>query len=107
MWANLLWRVWRVARFAIIVAGFPPKDQSVYQQLHSQRISTPSMHVMGETDKLIAVERSMGLASAFLEPLVVTHPGGHMIPSNAVFRKHLKQFVSRFVAGSEASESTS
>ena len=53
----------------------------------------PTLHVIGSADSLVAPERSMGLADLFDGRTVVTHPGGHMIPSGAAVRAQVVSFV--------------
>ncbi|KAJ3659414.1 hypothetical protein Zmor_011103 [Zophobas morio] len=68
--------------FAIMAAGF--KSGSLpHMKYYSESISIPSLHIFGETDKIIPTEMSEALSDAFVEPEIVKHPGGHYVPASA------------------------
>jgi predicted esterase len=104
-------------RFAVLFAGFLPRDPR-YQKLFDGpdpaaaaaaavpaaagggAVQLPvSLHVMGETDRIITAARSRELALAFPADTaeVVLHDKGHMVPAQ-VARKQLKQFIKRQLA---------
>ncbi|KAI8373181.1 serine hydrolase FSH [Radiomyces spectabilis] len=83
-------------RFAIICAGFKPLTQEATQKVFSEKIKTPSLHMLGEQDTLITPERAILLAEAFENPAILKHAGGHVVPSNAPSRNELVAFVSKF-----------
>ncbi|XP_054857682.1 esterase OVCA2 [Eublepharis macularius] len=81
--------------FAILFAGF--KSQALDHQIYYQEpIQVPSLHVLGETDRVISAEMSQELSSKFTEPLFLTHPGGHFIPASAAQKKTYLEFLDRF-----------
>ena len=81
-------------RFGVFVAGFVPNDQAAAAALLAGVDgSVPSLHVIGAADQLVTPERSLGLAELFDGPTVVTHPGGHMMPSGAAVRAQVADFV--------------
>ncbi|KAI9323731.1 serine hydrolase FSH [Dichotomocladium elegans] len=82
-------------RFAIVAAGFKPISQDATESLFKGKINTPSIHLVGEADSLIAPERMLALADAFADPLIFRHPGGHLVPTNAASRNEVFAFVSR------------
>ena len=55
----------------------------------------PSLHIMGETDAVVDVERSRALAEAFENPDVFLHPGGHYIPTAKDAKDSMRAFVKR------------
>ncbi|KAG9416579.1 hypothetical protein AC1031_000974 [Aphanomyces cochlioides] len=53
----------------------------------------PSLHIMGEQDALISVEKSRALAGQFANPVLLVHPGGHYIPTQKEPRDAWKAFL--------------
>ena len=64
----------------------------------------PTFHVMGDTDALVTIDKSVALANAFEDAIADAssesdtttrhaHPGGHYVPSDARLRHALKHFV--------------
>ncbi|TYZ58057.1 hypothetical protein PybrP1_001288 [[Pythium] brassicae (nom. inval.)] len=70
--------------FAFSFGIFASAPQSVDPQFVnlSVKLSFPSLHIIGESDTVVAPERCMQLAETFVEPRVLLHPGGHYIPTN-------------------------
>jgi len=73
-------------KFAILVAGFPSRSsahQADWQALKvaGGKVTIPTLHMMGETDKVIEKEMSEELLPYFESPHVVTHEGGHHVPA--------------------------
>lgn len=85
-------------RFGCMVSGFLPRDSTYRAILEAQPLTIPSLHVYGETDNIIKPDRSQALASAWTPTAatVLTHAGGHLMPSVASVRKGLKQFFGHF-----------
>jgi D-Tyr-tRNAtyr deacylase/predicted esterase len=82
-------------RFGCLVSGFHPRDTTYRAVLDAQPLTIPSLHIYGDTDGIIVPEKSKDLAAAW-EPgaaTVLTHSGGHLMPSAAPVRKGLKQFL--------------
>lgn len=44
-------------------------------------IDIPSLHIYGESDTCIPREMSEELAETFIDPKILTHPGGHYFPA--------------------------
>jgi len=78
-------------RFAILVAGFTSRTSAharEWKELEAlgpegggPLVSLPTLHVMGETDRVIEKEMSDHLMGHFLSPRVSVHPGGHHVPA--------------------------
>jgi predicted esterase len=70
--------------FAIIVAGFKSGQSrhDVFYDLNT-KIALPTLHIYGETDKVIPFEMSEELTKYFLEPNIIKHAAGHLVPVNA------------------------
>ena len=76
--------------FSIIFAGPFPKDPKC---VLNGGIEMPSFHCFGENDKIIPEYMSKRLSECYKEPTIVTHEGGHLMPSVAPVRKALKVFL--------------
>ncbi|OCT91088.1 esterase OVCA2 [Xenopus laevis] len=83
--------------FAILVAGF--KSRSSEHTKHYQQPNTvPSLHVIGETDRVISADMSRELVSHFENPFIVMHPGGHYVPACAPQKKVYWEFLDKFLS---------
>eukprot|EP00986_Skeletonema_menzelii_P013197 scaffold7554_cov143-Skeletonema_menzelii.AAC.5 len=56
----------------------------------SIRISLPSLHVMGSTDKLVSIQESKELSDLYSEPMIHIHSGGHHVPVKA---RDIEQYI--------------
>ena len=54
-------------------------DDTSYQ-FEDAQIDRPSLHVMGETDKLIPLQSSEALLTWYEHPSIHVHPGNHFVP---------------------------
>lgn len=80
--------------FAICVAGFVPRDAAVAGAFESDApAAIPTFHCTGETDASVPPEVCRRLAACFVDPVVFSHPGGHVVPGNAPFRNGVKDFL--------------
>lgn len=93
-----------------MAGGF--KSQSLpHLKYYSDQITLPSMHIFGDTDKIIPtgthcithklglcpqlfeiVEMSEALSTCFEDPKVVRHPGGHYLPAAAPQKHDYQSF---------------
>lgn len=77
--------------FAIMISGF--KSQSLpHLKYYMDRIEIPTLHVLGETDKVIPTEMSEALSNCFEDPVIVRHPGGHYLPAAAPQKHEYQKF---------------
>ncbi|XP_058140963.1 esterase OVCA2 [Dasypus novemcinctus] len=83
-------------RFIILVSGFPPRGLGLKEPILQGPLSLPSLHVFGDTDRVIPAKESMQLASQFPEAITLTHPGGHFIPAAAPQRQAYLKFLDQF-----------
>ncbi|XP_064323675.1 esterase OVCA2 [Phalacrocorax carbo] len=90
--------------FAILVAGFTSRAPS-HGHFYREPIALPTLHVMGDTDTVIAAPLSRELAQHFVEPVVLTHPGGHFVPTAAPQKKAYLDFLDLFRHGQGQAES--
>ncbi|KAH8548904.1 serine hydrolase FSH [Umbelopsis sp. PMI_123] len=82
--------------FSIICAGFVSRA-TAHQPLFDNIIQTPSLHIIGELDTLVAPERMLALSERFNKPAIFRHAGGHFVPTNAAGRNTIKEYIGRFV----------
>jgi hypothetical protein len=68
-------------RFGVMVGGFK-SDAAHPVDLFTHPLTIPSVHVIGNRDTIVAASESRLLASQFVDPLVLEHPGGHVIPGD-------------------------
>lgn len=64
----------------------------VLHKVRERSITIPSLHVMGEKDKLITPKSSRALMNFYMEPLCHSHPGGHHVPVKAIDVQMYLQF---------------
>lgn len=83
-------------RFIILVSGFCPRGLGFKESILQSPLSLPSLHVFGDTDRVIPSQESMQLASRFLGAVTLTHSGGHFIPAAASQRQAYLKFLDQF-----------
>ncbi|CAD6581278.1 MAG: hypothetical protein TREMPRED_002971 [Tremellales sp. Tagirdzhanova-0007] len=80
--------------FAIMIGGFIARDTSLSQFFERRELYTiPSLHVYGERDGVVSPDSSHALAEMFKHPTLITHGGGHIIPSHAKVNQQWKSFI--------------
>jgi Ran GTPase-activating protein (RanGAP) involved in mRNA processing and transport len=68
--------------FAILISGFASRAECHEQLMQPNSIKNiSSLHIYGVNDVLINNDRTLKLAAAFENPVVVSHPGGHFTPN--------------------------
>ncbi|XP_067422075.1 esterase OVCA2 [Emydura macquarii macquarii] len=82
-------------RFAVLIAGFRSRA-AAHGCYYREPIALPSLHVLGESDRLVPAARSRELAAHFLAPALLAHPGGHFVPAAAPQRRAYLEFLARF-----------
>ncbi|XP_071111444.1 esterase OVCA2-like [Haliotis cracherodii] len=83
--------------FAIFIAGFKSRcipHESFYETL----VTIPTLHVFGDTDKVIPKEMSEALLPCYKEPVILQHPGGHFIPASSQQKQVYLQFLDKMAA---------
>lgn len=83
-------------RFIILVSGFCPRGLGLRESMLQGPFSLPSLHVFGDTDRVIPCQESMQLASRFTGSITLTHSGGHFIPAAAPQRQAYLKFLDQF-----------
>lgn len=82
-------------RFAVLVAGFRSACLE-HLKFYSAPLRIPSLHVFGLEDRVIPDDMSRQLLPSFLEPRVLTHPGGHFVPAASAHRPTYQDFLKSF-----------
>ena len=80
--------------FAMMVGGFR-SDSPVHAYLYAQAESyaIPSLHIIGKADRVVPSGDSRILAAQFGSPVVLEHPGGHVIPGTPDIRRGVTDFL--------------
>jgi fermentation-respiration switch protein FrsA (DUF1100 family) len=81
--------------FAIMVGGFT-STMPQHAQLFRRKLTVPSVHVSGRADAIVPRRDSLRLADRFADPLVLEHPGGHVIPGDPVVAGPIAGFLAGF-----------
>ncbi|ELK01911.1 esterase OVCA2 [Pteropus alecto] len=84
-------------RFIILISGFCPRGLGLWESILQGPFSLPSLHVFGDTDRVIPSQESVQLASRFTGAITLTHSGGHFIPAAAPQRQAYLKFLDQFV----------
>ncbi|KAK3108086.1 hypothetical protein FSP39_000863 [Pinctada imbricata] len=82
--------------FVILIAGFRSR-QKPHDELYSQKFTVPSLHVFGDTDKVIPKDMSEDILQYYTDPVILQHPGGHFIPTSAPQKSAYTQFLDNFL----------
>ncbi|KAF0758633.1 hypothetical protein AaE_003876 [Aphanomyces astaci] len=90
--------------FGVFCAAAQMTDAAFKIALDSP-LPMPSLHIMGEQDELISIEKSRILAEQFDNPVLFPHPGGHYIPTQKDPRTVWKAFFEQQAADAAASRS--
>ncbi|KAI9256207.1 serine hydrolase FSH [Sporodiniella umbellata] len=85
-------------KFGILAAGFKPTSQKATQDFWALPITTPTLHMIGLEDTLITPEMQQTLVDQCIDPVLIKHSGGHVVPSNAPSRNDTVAFVSKFIS---------
>ncbi|XP_074119970.1 esterase OVCA2 [Sminthopsis crassicaudata] len=83
-------------RFVILVSGFRPRGPRLSPPLLQAPLLLPSLHVLGETDRVIPTQESLELAGCFSGAVTLSHPGGHFIPAASPQRQAYLKFLDQF-----------
>ncbi|KAJ1723062.1 hypothetical protein LPJ53_002588 [Coemansia erecta] len=82
-------------KFAIISSGYKLTDVK-WTHLYDLPILTPSLHVYGVLDGMIAPSRSMDLRDAFVAPNELCFVGAHFVPKTRMAVETISDFVMQF-----------
>lgn len=84
-------------KFVVFISGFLPRDESWAKEMLDTGISFPTLHVFGENDGIIPIDRSKRLQSICCgQAQELSHPGGHFVPTcNAQVKQDVREFFSQ------------
>ena len=92
-------------KFVVVYSGFaaPPEMHGAF---YEPMITTPSLHVFGGLDTVVAEDRGQRLVQACDEAgrEVLVHPGGHFVPSQRVYLDAVVGFVGKYSSGGAVAE---
>ncbi|MFF7635895.1 hypothetical protein ACFZB9_22520 [Kitasatospora sp. NPDC008050] len=78
--------------FAVMVGGFT-SDLPQHTDLLRHKLTTPSAHVIGRGDVIVPRKDSLRLADRFANPLIIEHPGGHIVPDHRAAAGPIADFI--------------
>ncbi len=80
--------------FAMLVGGFPSRDPDL-ARLYERRdaYALPSLHMIGLSDAIVPAETSRALATHFIDPVLVEHPGGHVVATEPPALERVTTFL--------------
>jgi hypothetical protein len=81
--------------FAIMVGGFT-STMPRHADLFRHKLTVPSVHVAGRADAIVPRRDSLLLADRFADPLIIEHPGGHVIPADSAVTAPIADFLAGF-----------
>jgi pimeloyl-ACP methyl ester carboxylesterase len=87
--------------FAIMAGGFT-STLPQHAGLLRHKLTVPSVHVTGRADTIVPRRDSLLLADRFADPLILEHPGGHVIPADPAVTGPIAGFVAGFARGRPA-----
>ena len=68
------------AKGAVLISGFQPNYVPVREAAFRKPIQIPSLHIIGEADKIVLPDQSSALAAKFVNPIILKHTEAHDIP---------------------------
>jgi hypothetical protein len=80
--------------FAIMAGGFRSKAPE-HAEIFGYRFgyTIPSIHIIGQTDGIVPSSDSYELARQFVSPVVLEHPGGHVVAATPLIRDRVTMFL--------------
>jgi len=88
-------------RFCVLVAGFVSRTQNhrkVFEDMvkvHQKKVSIPTLHVFGDTDRVIEKDMSEELLQYFSNVDTLKHAGGHFVPASGQEKKTFVNFFEK------------
>ena len=80
------------SKFCVAAAGFKPNDVE-WAKFFSEGYATPTLHILGTNDIIMPPKRAQTLVDVSANRRVVTHDGGHFVPSKAAWRNFLRDYL--------------
>eukprot|EP00088_Acartia_fossae_P064024 TRINITY_DN7858_c0_g1_i1.p1 TRINITY_DN7858_c0_g1~~TRINITY_DN7858_c0_g1_i1.p1 ORF type:complete len:399 (+),score=63.91 TRINITY_DN7858_c0_g1_i1:51-1199(+) len=90
-------------KFGILVSAFISRcgdHQEQFEKLvnSDKKIEVPTLHIYGQTDKVIETEMSTELLKYFNNPTTLEHEGGHFVPTPGGMKQDLNKFLEEMKA---------
>ncbi|KAG7389406.1 hypothetical protein PHYBOEH_007516 [Phytophthora boehmeriae] len=82
-------------KFGIFVSSADMGDPVFMSE---QKVDVPTLHIMGETDAVVTMDRSQKLLELYPNHKVFVHPGGHFIPTNKEAKDAFRDFAKGLTA---------
>jgi len=87
-------------KFCILVAGFVSRtlqhrELFLALQQSGECVIIPTLHVFGDTDKVIEKDMSEDMLQFFASPDIIRHPGGHFVPATGEHKKGFPVFLEK------------
>ncbi|KAJ1959350.1 Ovarian cancer-associated protein 2 [Dipsacomyces acuminosporus] len=103
------WKAVPAIKFALLFTGCRLDLPQFYELIRcTGKVSIPNLLVLGENDKVVPMERGKRMAEeAFVDTQIMTHEGGHFVPSNAAWKKKYQAFFESLGASVPNSSATS
>lgn len=79
-------------KFVIIISGFKSLCEP-HLKYYENKINVPSLHVIGDTDRIIDRKMSDELTELFVDPKILRHSGGHFVPGISALKKDYVDFI--------------
>jgi serine hydrolase FSH1 len=80
--------------FAMMVGGFRSDSPAhAYLYASTESYALASLHIIGRSDRVVPSEDSRILAAQFTSPIVLEHPGGHVVASTPTVRQGVADFL--------------
>ncbi|MCJ1401282.1 hypothetical protein MMC11_004494 [Xylographa trunciseda] len=94
-------------KFAIVYSGFAA-PMELYSAFYEPKITTPVLHFLGSLDTLVDEKRGRVLIDSCKNGSqnVVTHPGGHFLPSQKIWLDAAIGFVKECIKGTVTNKAT-
>ncbi|KAK0174732.1 hypothetical protein PV327_010468 [Microctonus hyperodae] len=70
--------------FAVLISGFKSLCQP-HAKFYNEKISIPTLHIYGNSDRIIPEEMMKHLADLFIDSKIIVHDGGHYAPSKKLY----------------------
>lgn len=94
-------------KFVVFYSGFTSLLES-HQVYYGTPITTPTLHILGTLDTVVAEERSLSLYEKCAEDSrqILRHPGGHFVPNSKPMVQAVVNFIQSSSAASAQTSST-
>eukprot|EP00948_MAST-09A_sp_MAST-9A-sp1_P001502 g1502.t1 len=75
-----------------------------FTNFQSTPYNIPSIHFIGRNDQRVTPERSLKMATCFLNPIICKHPKGHIFPQQATHTNMIRKFILEHIYSKEGQQ---